>query len=217
MSFSWCGAKQQINITIHYKAKVYEGAALYTRMVQNHHLDNLFLHCPQASHLLPPIIKSWLQRTSKMVGDMQDISNIVLKCIEHYRSKCLTVSPFSALLTFCLKYQQQSILAADLSVSSTHLSQFKQYANKMRHQDPSTPIHSLTSALTKHQENDMIFFCHFLSTFSHLLHLWKIDIAYWHFWHFYKEWIKVKILKVSKKRCKKVPKVVISQTSFWKN
>ena len=53
-----------------------------------------------------------------------------------------------------------------------------------------------------HQENDMTFFCHFLSTFSHLLHLWKIDIAYWHFWHFYKEWIKVKILKVSKKGAK---------------
>jgi len=30
----------------------------------------------------------------------------------------------------------------------------------------------------QHQENDMTFFCHFLSTFSHLLHLWKIDIAY---------------------------------------
>jgi len=29
-----------------------------------------------------------------------------------------------------------------------------------------------------HQKNDMPFLCHFWSTFSHLGHLWKIDIAY---------------------------------------
>ena len=59
-------------------------------------------------------------------------------------------------------------------------------------------------------KNDMPFLCHFWSTFSHLEHLWKIDIAYWHFWHFYKEWIKVKLLKVSKKdvkRCQKLQSV----------